>query len=256
MNNGGTNNGNMNNDIANEHTTNNYAAHSIFASRSTIKAQRAKFAIEASQANCITKTNPISLARTKRTSRTSNKPVKESTLIIDDIEIRILYMRRRSMALNVKSPDGSVELRVPTRTSRAEIDRFVREKHLWLVKTRDRVLKSPMSRAHFATPEEQQEWSALVQACVPPLIEKWEPILGVKHGKLAYRNMTSRWGSCNTKTGRICINTRLALYPPECLEYVVVHELCHLRVSGHDADFWQLVGSCLPNYKQLRAKLR
>ena len=62
-------------------------------------------------------------------------------------------------------------------------------------------------------------------------------ILGVRAGKLAYRNMKSRWGSCQPSTGRICINVRLALYPPECLEYVVVHELCHLLVHGHGPGF-------------------
>ena len=61
--------------------------------------------------------------------------------------------------------------------------------------------------------------------------------MGVKAGRLAYRNMTSRWGSCQPATGRICINVRLALYPPECLEYVVVHELCHLRERGHGQRF-------------------
>ena len=60
---------------------------------------------------------------------------------------------------------------------------------------------------------------------------------GVKAGKLAYRNMTSRWGSCQPATGRICINVRLALYPPGCLEYVVVHELCHLLERGHGSRF-------------------
>ena len=175
---------------------------------------------------------------------------------LENVEIRVLYMRRKSMTLKVKSPDAHVELRVPLYTTRASIEKFVLERRDWLLHTRAEVLQSPMSQAYFATPEEQKEWRALVQACVPALVEKWEPVLGVKLKTLVYRNMTSRWGSCNTKTGRICINIRLALYPPECLEYVVVHELCHLRVSGHGADFWQLVGMCLPNYKQLRAKLR
>ena len=53
--------------------------------------------------------------------------------------------------------------------------------------------------------------------------------------------MTSRWGSCQPATGRICINVRLALYPPECLEYVVVHELCHLRERGHGPAFQALM---------------
>ncbi len=110
--------------------------------------------------------------------------------------------------------------------------------------------------AEYASEEEKREWKQLISAFVPPLIEKWEPVLGVRVGKLAYRNMKSRWGSCTPSTGRICINTRLALYPPECLEYVVVHELCHLRVGGHNKQFWALVESCLPNYKQAKKLLR
>jgi hypothetical protein len=95
-----------------------------------------------------------------------------------------------------------------------------------------------------------------VSACVPPLVEAWEPILGVHAQNLVYRNMKSRWGSCQPATGRICINTRLALYPPECLEYVVVHELCHLLVSGHGPEFHALMTSVMPDWKARRARLR
>ena len=108
----------------------------------------------------------------------------------------------------------------------------------------------------LASEEEKREWKAYVSAFVPPLVERWAPVLGVKVGKLAYRNMKSRWGSCQPTTGRICINTRLAAYPPECLEYVVVHELCHLREGGHNKRFWALVEYCLPNYKQTKKLLR
>ena len=108
----------------------------------------------------------------------------------------------------------------------------------------------------LASKEEKDEWKAVVSAFVPPLIEKWAPVLGVEVGKLAFRNMKSRWGSCQPSTGRICINTRLAVYPPECLEYVVVHELCHMREGGHNKRFWTLVEACLPNYKQAKKLLR
>lgn len=113
-----------------------------------------------------------------------------------------------------------------------------------------------MARASQATPEEVAQWREVVSACVPALIAAWEPIMGVKAGKLAYRNMTSRWGSCQPSTGRICINVRLALYPPECLEYVVVHELCHLLERGHGPRFHQLMDTFMPDWKQRRAKLR
>ena len=80
--------------------------------------------------------------------------------------------------------------------------------------------------------------------------------MGVHVGKLAYRNMTSRWGSCQTKTGRICINVRLAAYPPQCLEYVVVHELCHLLEPGHGPRFWALVDGFLPTWREAKALLK
>ena len=80
--------------------------------------------------------------------------------------------------------------------------------------------------------------------------------MGVRAGKVAYRNMTSRWGSCQPSTGRICINVRLALYPPECLEYVVVHELCHLLERGHGPRFHELMDAFMPDWKTRRAKLR
>lgn len=106
------------------------------------------------------------------------------------------------------------------------------------------------------TPEELAEWRAVVAAFVPPLVEKWARVLNVKPGKLAYRNMVSRWGSCNVKTGRICINVQLAAHPPECLEYVVVHELCHLREANHGPRFKALLDACLPQWRAAEAKLK
>lgn len=63
-------------------------------------------------------------------------------------------------------------------------------------------------------------------------------------------------GQLPTRTGRICINVRLALYPPECLEYVVVHELCHLRERGHGQRFKDLMDTYMPDWRERRAKLR
>mgnify|MGYP001318615938 CR=1 FL=1 len=77
----------------------------------------------------------------------------------------------------------------------------------------------------------------------------------VRSGKIAYRNMTSRWGSCQPSTGRICINIRLALYPPQCLELIVVHELCHLLESGHGPKFKQLMDLFLPDWRDRQAIL-
>ena len=64
--------------------------------------------------------------------------------------------------------------------------------------------------------------------------------------------MKSRWGSCNVKTGALCLNVQLVKKPPQCLEYVVVHELCHLLVPNHSPQFWAYVADCLPDWKRRR----
>jgi predicted metal-dependent hydrolase len=67
-----------------------------------------------------------------------------------------------------------------------------------------------------------------VKAAVPPLLAKWEALMGVKSSKVFVQRMKTKWGSCNPSSGSIRLNTDLAKKPPECLEYIIVHELAHL----------------------------
>lgn len=180
----------------------------------------------------------------------------EELVFDDEFEVWILRKRIKNINLRVKPPDGRIEVSAPLRVDTSFVRAFVREKRDWIRKQQERIAASPQGRAAAASPDEVAQWREVVQAFVPPLIAKWEPIMGVKAGKIAYRNMTSRWGSCQPSTGRICINVRLALYPPECLEYVVVHELCHLLERGHGPRFHALMDAFLPDWKAIRAKLR
>lgn len=176
-------------------------------------------------------------------------------LNVDDLTVNLVRKKVKNLNIRVK-PDGSVWASAPKRMSTKFIEGFVRSKRSWIDNARAKYEGSPTAIAEKATDAERAEWRDTVSSFVPLLIAKWEPIIGVKAGKLAYRNMKSRWGSCQPETGRICINTRLALYPPECLEYVVVHELCHLRERGHGPKFKALMDLYLPNWRQIRAKLR
>lgn len=74
--------------------------------------------------------------------------------------------------------------------------------------------------------------------------------------KLKYRKMKTRWGVCNTKTKTITLNNELLCYEIECLDYVIIHELCHLLVPNHSSSFWHYVEKYCPNYKEIRKKLR
>jgi predicted metal-dependent hydrolase len=84
----------------------------------------------------------------------------------------------------------------------------------------------------------------------------WEQRLGVTTSFVGIREMSSRWGSCTAKTRRIRLNAALEYCPRECLEYVVVHELAHLRESNHSPRFWAIVADALPDYKVRQSKLR
>lgn len=95
-----------------------------------------------------------------------------------------------------------------------------------------------------------------VKAALPPLIEKWQPLMGVRVNRFFVQRMKTRWGSCNPVAGNIRLNTELAKKAPECLEYVVVHEMTHLLEPTHNSRFKSLLDAFLPNWRLLRNQLK
>ena len=184
------------------------------------------------------------------------KTLSQRLIFVDDLEVWVIEKRVKNTAIRIKPPAGRIEVTAPFPARDSKIADLIRARRSWIDRSIAKMRQSPMAQAENATATQVKEWRTVVEACVPPLIAVWEPILGVKAGKIAYRNMKSRWGSCQPSTGRICINVRLALYPPECLEYVVVHELCHLLVRGHGPDFHALMDRVMPDWKLRRSKLR
>ena len=182
--------------------------------------------------------------------------ISRKTIQVDGFEVDVVRKNISSTRLKVSEDTATVQVTAPPYVPQAVIEKMVREKRSWIENTQARMAASPRAIAAEATPEQQQAWKEVVSACTEALVETWEPIMGVKARKLVYRNMKSRWGSCQPSTGRICINIRLALYPPECLEYVVVHELCHLLEANHGPQFHALMDTFMPDWKQRRAKLR
>ena len=94
-----------------------------------------------------------------------------------------------------------------------------------------------------------------IKDAVPLLIEKWEPVIDVKVANLFVRQMKTKWGSCNPEAGSIRLNSELAKKPPECLEYVVVHEMVHLLEHTHNGRFVALMDQFMPQWKWHQDKL-
>ena len=84
---------------------------------------------------------------------------------------------------------------------------------------------------------------------------KWEAITELHPTSWQTKYMTTRWGTCNTKTGKIWFNLQLAKKPVECLEYVILHELVHLKVKNHSPDFVAMMDQYMPYWREVKKQL-
>lgn len=96
---------------------------------------------------------------------------------------------------------------------------------------------------------------ALAVEVVSERMKQMSSLVGSSPNRLTFRSMTSRWGSCSSK-GNICINYKLIQFPVECIDYVCIHELCHLKHMDHSKQFWALVESFCPDWKKLRERMK
>jgi predicted metal-dependent hydrolase len=98
-----------------------------------------------------------------------------------------------------------------------------------------------------------EEWHReQLRKAVPPLIEKWERLMGIRVKRFFVQRMKTKWGSCNDRAGSIRVNTDLARKPKECLEYIVVHEMVYLLEPTHNARFMALMDQFMPKWQSHR----
>ena len=98
-------------------------------------------------------------------------------------------------------------------------------------------------------------YRAQLKALVPPLLEKWQEVVGVVAADWGIRKMKTKWGACSIDARRIWINLELAKKPLECLEYIIAHELMHLLERHHSDDFTAKMDAVMPQWRLIRKKL-
>lgn len=170
--------------------------------------------------------------------------------------VRIERSRRRSIVLSVNSK-AEVILKVPYRTTNAEIKRILFERQDW-IRTHVARVRSARASAGTLAPladEELRQLSYQAAQYIPPRVAMYAERIGVSYGRITIRHQRTRWGSCSTK-GNLNFNCLLMLTPPEVIDYVIVHELCHRKEMNHSARFWALVASILPDYAERKRWLR
>lgn len=163
----------------------------------------------------------------------------------------IVRSRRRTVALEV-TREGRVLVRAPLRMPQGEIKRFVASHAAWLEKAQAKV--AARQAAH--PPLTEQETAALRQRAKELLSDRvahYAAIMGVTPTSVKITSARTRFGSCSGKNG-ICFSLYLMQYPEEAIDYVVVHELAHIRHHDHSPAFYAEVAKVLPDYKE-RMKL-
>ena len=175
---------------------------------------------------------------------------------LQDPALHIIRARRKTIALRVL-PDLTVELRVPQRMTRAEMARFLEEKSGWIEKhrrlTAQRLAQAPP--VEKLTEEELRALTERAKEIIPARAAHFAPIVGVSCGRVTIRHQRSRWGSCSSR-GNLNFNCLLLLTPPEVLDSVVVHELCHLKEMNHSPRFYAEVLRVFPDYRRCDDWLR
>jgi predicted metal-dependent hydrolase len=115
------------------------------------------------------------------------------------------------------------------------------------------VLRIPVGSSEKKKQAVIDEWYCVqLKEAVPPLIAKWQPLVGMTLQRVFVKKMKTRWGSCSRTSASIQLNTDLAPKPRECLEYILVHEMAHLVETTHNARFFALMDSLLPEWRHQR----
>lgn len=216
------------------------------------------------------------------------KKTKEHNITYQNIEIRVCYKKIRNIILKVKE-DQTVTLSVPLRITSEEINRFLEAKLDWIQKAKNKYHKNEPNKfqylgsyynfrhlhhdsrdvkvlinddyfdffLHEAVPYKtrqrylekhfEQELISITQE----FFEKWEKALGISKNSLCIKKLRGKWGYCHTKNHDICLNLELIRKNLKFIEYVVLHELCHILVPNHGSEFKKLLNTYMPNWKQI-----
>jgi predicted metal-dependent hydrolase len=169
---------------------------------------------------------------------------------LQDVEVRWSPRARR---WRLEVPWGQApRLTVPRGTSQADVQRLLEEKRLWIVEQR---LRQVPRLCLDPSAVSESEARTAARELVSALAEKEAERIGVEYRRIRIGGQRTLWGSCSPG-GTLSFNWRLVLAPLEVLDYVVVHELCHLRVPNHSRRFWALVERHRVHWRQQRDWLR
>lgn len=171
----------------------------------------------------------------------------------------VIKSKRKTYAISIDE-EGSVIFRVPLHTSERQIMEIAEEKEHWIITHYLKVIEKKNSRPHSDLSAVQKtalkkRYKDAARDYIPKRVAYFQTMTGGNYTRITIRDQKTRWGSCSSN-GTLSFNWRLMLAPPAILDYVVVHELCHLTHMNHSSAFWATVESVYPDYRTARKWLK
>ena len=176
-----------------------------------------------------------------------------------ELPYTVIKSKRKTCSISINE-DASIIFRVPLRTGNRQIMQLAEEKSHWIITHYLKIRENINSKPHSDLSEIQRKalesrYKEAARSYIPKRAAYYNTITGGTYKRISIRDQKTRWGSCSSK-GTLSFNWRLMLAPPAILDYVVVHELCHLTHMNHSKAFWQAVEAAYPDYRNARKWLK
>lgn len=163
------------------------------------------------------------------------------------------YKKSKKLRLIIKNT-GQVIITAPYLLSQKYIDVFFKEQENW-IKEKVNVFKS-MPQPDIKTKKgDYKKYKENARSLAQAKLEKINSFYKFKYNKIAIRNQKTRWGSCSARKN-LNFNYKIVFLPEHLADYVITHELCHIREMNHGPKFWNLIAQTIPKYKEFHTQLK
>ena len=196
------------------------------------------------------------------------------------MDVNITTSWRKSLSLRFDR-DGVLQVKAPKLTSKRSIDAFIKKHQVWIEKQSEKIQKQQVDKKWYLFGEEIIEshphsstlswilslpkgkeaaklslfYKSQAKQYIPDRCKELADQHGFQYNKLRITSAMTRWGSCSSKKN-LNFSYRLIMAPKEAIDYVIIHELCHLRQMNHGPKFWREVSDIMPEYKKYEKHLR
>lgn len=189
---------------------------------------------------------------------THKKTAVTKSIVLRDEKIEYTVRKYRSAKrLRIAiSCDGNCRVTLPWRMSMWSAEKFIQQNSQWVLDKMKAMKKIGCN--NLLLKHDKKEYLKVREYArdfVTKRLKKYKEFYGFEYKKIAIRNQKSRWGSCSRK-GNLNFNYKIILLPERHADYIIVHELCHLKEFNHSKSFWNLVSRTIPEYKEIKKQIK